>query len=58
MKKISILLLSALLSASSMAQTKLSFDASSGIRSSLVMHNGKTVGYTAYEKLYYVTNIA
>lgn len=58
MKKISILLLSALLSASSIAQTKLSFDASSGIRSSLVMHNGKTVSYTAYEKLYYVTNIA
>ncbi len=36
---------------------KLTFDAGSGEVFSLVMPNGQTVEYTAYEHLYYVTNV-
>ena len=35
----------------------LSFDASSGKAGSIELPTGKTVNYTAYEKLYFVTNV-
>lgn len=36
---------------------KLTFDAGVGVERTLVMPNGQTVEYTAYEHLYYVTNV-
>ena len=39
------------------AQPALTFDASKGEKSSLKLYDGTTVNYTAYEKLYYVTNV-
>ena len=33
------------------------FDPASGISGSLTMHDGQTVSYTAYEKLFFVTNV-
>lgn len=40
-----------------LAQTALRFDASAGEHSSLKLHDGTQVGYTAYERLFYVTHI-
>ena len=35
----------------------LQFDPNSGVKASLTMPDGKVVNYTAYTKLYFVTNI-
>ena len=39
------------------ADDGLTFDASAGVKAQLTMHDGNLVKYTAYEKLYYVTNV-
>ena len=36
---------------------KLVFDASKGVAGSVVLPTGKKINYTAYTKLYYVTNL-
>ena len=35
----------------------LQFNPESGVKASLTMPNGKVVNYTAYNKLYFVTNV-
>lgn len=35
----------------------LTFDAHAGKRESMQLYDGTTINYTAYERLYYVTNI-
>ena len=39
------------------AQKELQFDAGSGMRSTITMHDGTEVSFTAYEHLFYVTNV-
>ena len=39
------------------AQVSLKFDASAGHRETIELHDGTAVAYTAYEQLYYVTNV-
>ena len=46
-----------LLSTAQAEQKPLRFDADKGVRTELVMPNGQTVKYTAYTKLYFVTNV-
>ena len=59
MKKLVVMVMTGLLAASAAAQVKggLRFDAGAGVKSSMAMYDGATVSYTAYEKLYYVTNV-
>jgi len=59
MKKVMIATLLCALAASMTAQEKksLSFGANSGVKTSMVMYDGTKVSYTAYEGLYYVTNV-
>lgn len=57
MPKISALLALSLLSAGAVAQNSLSFDASQGVEQFMDFYDGSTVRYTAYEHLYYVTNV-
>ena len=51
------LLLAAGLTTTMQAKEMLKFDASAGVKTSLTMYDGSIVGYTAYERLYYVTNV-
>ena len=57
MKKIFIILFSVCLSMGAMAQNSLAFDANAGVKSSMTVYDGTEVGYTAYERLFYVTNV-
>ena len=57
MKKIMTMLLAACLAGGACAQKALSFDATKGVKNTLQMYDGTVVGYTAYENLYYVTNV-
>ena len=57
MKKIFAILFGACLSVGAMAQSALTFDANAGVKSTMTVYDGTEVGYTAYERLYYVTNV-
>ena len=50
-------MVSACLSAGAMAQSALTFDANAGVKSKMTVYDGTEVGYTAYERLFYVTNV-
>ena len=57
MKKILSVWISACLSAGAMAQSALAFDANAGVKSKMTVYDGTEVGYTVYERLFYVTNV-
>ena len=57
MKKIFAFLVGACLSTGAMAQSALAFDANAGVKSSMAIYDGTSVNYTAYERLFYVTNV-
>ena len=57
MKKILSVMVSACLSAGAMAQSALAFDANAGVKSKMTVYDGTEVSYTAYERLFYVTNV-
>lgn len=45
------------LSLGAMAQEALAFDANAGVKSKMTVYDGTTVNFTAYERLFYVTNV-
>ena len=57
MKKIFAFLVGACLSMGALAQSALTFDANAGVKSSLTLYDGTVVNFTAYERLFYVTNV-
>ena len=57
MKKIFAFLVGACLSMGVVAQSALTFDANAGVKSSLTLYDGTVVNFTAYERLFYVTNV-
>ncbi|MBQ9218194.1 MAG: alpha/beta hydrolase [Muribaculaceae bacterium] len=57
MKKVFSLMFSISLSVGAMAQNALVFDADAGERSRMTAYDGTEVCYTAYERLFYVTNV-
>ncbi len=57
MKKIFTFLVGACLSVGVMAQGALVFDAKAGVKSKMTVYDGTEVSYTAYERLFYVTNV-
>ena len=57
MKKIFVILFSACLSMGATAQGALTFDANAGVKSKMTVYDGTEVSYTAYERLFYVTNV-
>lgn len=57
MKKVVMLILSASITLGASAQSALQFDANAGKRSSMKFYDGSEVSYTAYERLFYVTNV-
>ena len=57
MRKTISILIGAVLSMGATAQKTLTFDADAGVRLTLTVHDGTEVGCTAYERLFYVTNV-
>ena len=57
MKKILSVMVCASLSLGAMAQEALAFDANAGMKSKMTVNDGTEVNYTAYERLFYVTNV-
>ncbi len=57
MKKIFAFCVSACLSVGAMAQSTLAFDGNAGVKSKMTAYDGTCVNYTAYERLFYVTNV-
>ena len=57
MKKILSVMVCASLSLGAMAQEALVFDANAGMKSKMTVYDGTEVNYTAYERLFYVTNV-
>ena len=57
MNKVFTLLMGACLSVGAMAQNALTFDVNAGMKSKLTAYDGTEVSYTAYERLFYVTNV-
>ena len=57
MKKIFAFIVGASLSMGVVAQSALHFDSSAGVKSSMTVYDGTTVNFTAYERLFYVTNV-
>ena len=57
MKKIFAFLVGACLSMEALAQSALTFDANAGVKSKMTVYDGTEVSYTAYERLFYVTNV-
>ena len=57
MKKIFTFWVGACLSVGAMAQSTLAFDANAGVKSKMTAYDGTCVNYTAYERLFYVTNV-
>ena len=57
MKRIYAVMLGVSLSVGAMAQGTLAFDANAGVKSKMTVYDGTEVGYTAYERLFYVTNV-
>lgn len=45
------------LSVEAMAQGALTFDANAGVKSKMTLYDGTEVNFTAYERLFYVTNV-
>ena len=45
------------LSLGAIAQEALAFDANAGVKSKMTIYDGTEVSYTAYERLFYVTNV-
>ena len=45
------------LSLGAMAQEALAFNANAGVKSKMTVYDGTEVSYTAYERLFYVTNV-
>ena len=52
-----MILFGACLSVGAMAQGALAFDANAGVKSKMTAYDGTEVSYTAYERLFYVTNV-
>lgn len=57
MKKIVSILFGVCLSVGAMAQGTLAFDVNAGVKSKMTVYDGTEVNYTAYERLFYVTNV-
>lgn len=57
MRKIFTILFGACLSVGAMAQGALVFEANAGVKSKMTAYDGTEVSYTAYERLFYVTNV-
>ncbi|MBR1688757.1 MAG: alpha/beta hydrolase [Prevotella sp.] len=57
MKKILSVLCGAFLSLGAWAQSALQFDNNAGVRQTMTIYDGTKVSYTAYERLFYVTNV-
>ena len=57
MKKLFAFIVCACLYIGASAQSALQFDSNAGVKSSIVLFDGTSVGYTAYERLFYVTNV-
>ena len=57
MKKIVSILFGVCLSVGAMAQGALTFDVNAGVKSKMTVYDGSEVSYTAYERLFYVTNV-
>ncbi len=57
MKRFSSIFLSVCLCSGAMAQTPLDFRSESGQKASLTLFDGSVVNYTAYEHLFYVSNV-
>lgn len=45
------------LSVEAMAQGAFTFDANAGVKSKMTLYDGTEVNFTAYERLFYVTNV-
>ena len=57
MKKIFAILFGASLWLVAMAQNALTFDVNASVKSKMTVYDGTEVSYTAYERLFYVTNV-
>ena len=57
MKKILSVMVCASLSLGAMAQEALAFNANAGVKSKMTVYDGTEVSYTAYKRLFYVTNV-
>ena len=57
MKKIFTFWVGTCLSVGAMAQSTLAFDANAGVKSKMTAYDGTCINYTAYERLFYVTNV-
>ena len=57
MKKIFTFWVGACFSVGAMAQGALVFEANAGVKSKMTVYDGTEVNYTAYERLFYVTNV-
>ena len=57
MKKVCTTILCVCLSLGASAQRALQFDANAGVKSSIELFDGTKISYTAYERLFYVTNV-
>ena len=57
MRRTISILFGAILSMGATAQKILTFDADAGVRRTLTVHDGTEVSCTAYERLFYVTNV-
>lgn len=57
MKRIFAVMLGVCLSVEAMAQGALTFDANAGVKSKMTLYDGTEVNFTAYERLFYVTNV-
>ena len=57
MKRIIACFMGAALSLGALAQSALTFDASAGVKSEMTAYDGSEVNFTAYEHLFYVTNV-
>ncbi|MBO5627175.1 MAG: alpha/beta hydrolase [Prevotella sp.] len=57
MKKIFTFWVGSCLSVGAMAQSTLAFNANAGVKSKMTVYDGTEVNYTAYERLFYVTNV-
>ena len=57
MKKILSVMVCASLSLGAMAQEALAFNANAGVKSKMTVYDGTEVSYTAYDRLFYVTNV-
>ena len=51
------ILMGATLSVGAIAQNALTFDVNAGVKSKMIAYDGSAVSYTAYERLFYVTNV-